>query len=117
MLDEVQILIRNGIEPAAFRVAFQSIMEQNPDITQDSIKSIEKQGEDVLLTLEVPEAANKAKIERDWDAGYQAGLKAGKTAERLASGQKFEHIAFALAEKAINVESRSEAAIPNSKSG
>ena len=113
MLDEVQILIRNGIDPAAFRTAFQNIMEQNPDVTQDAIKSIEKQGEDILLTLEVRETTDKAKIERDWDAGYQAGLKAGKTAERLASGQKFEQIAFALADKPINVESRSEVKMGN----
>jgi len=108
MLDEVQILIRNGIDPTAFRAAFQNIMEQNPEITQDSIKSIEKQGEDVLVTLTVPEQVDKAKVEQDWDKVYKAGLAAGETRARLESGQKFEEMAFALAKKTINVESRSE---------
>ncbi|MGB7248742.1 MAG: pentapeptide repeat-containing protein, partial [Phormidesmis sp.] len=108
MLDEVQILIRNGIEPAAFRAAMQSIMERNPEVTQDSIKRIEKQGTDVLLALQVPEGTDKAKVERDWDSGYQAGLTAGREAERLESAPKFEKIAFLLADKEINIQNRNE---------
>ena len=89
MLDEVQILIRNGVDPMAFRTAMQNIMEQNPEITQDSVKAVEKQDEDVLITLQVPEGTNKAKVERDWDNGYQAGLKAGRDAGLLESAREF----------------------------
>ena len=85
MLDEVQILIRGGIHPTAFRAAFQSIMQQNPDITPDAIKGYEKRGTDVMLTLQVPEGTNKAELEHAWEEGYQTGLKAGKDAERLES--------------------------------
>lgn len=77
MLDTVQILIRNGVDPQAFQAAFEQVMADNPEITRDSIQAIEKQGEDVLLTLQVPEGTDKAKVERSWDAGYQLGLEAG----------------------------------------
>lgn len=85
MLDEVQILIRNGIYPTAFRAAFQSIMQQNPIITPDAIAGYEKRGADVMLTLQVPEGTNKADLEHAWEKGYQTGLKAGRDAEKLES--------------------------------
>ena len=108
MLDDVQILIRKGIDPIAFRAAFQNIMEQHPDITENAIKGIEKQGEDVLLKLQVPEGTDKAKIERDWDSSYQAGLKAGRERERLESASKFEKFAFLLAEKPTTIYNRND---------
>lgn len=83
MLDTVQILIRNGVDPQAFQAAFDKVMAENPDITRESIQGIEKQGHDVLLTLQVPEGTDKAKVERTWDEGYQAGLKAGYTSGLL----------------------------------
>lgn len=116
MLDEVRILIRNGIDPVAFHAAMQNIMEQNPEITQASIKAYDKQGDDVLLTLQVPEGTDKAKIEQDWDSGYQAGLKAGRNAEQLRSGPKFEKLAFLLAEKSITTIQRTEVMTGNDQS-
>ncbi|MEM1281155.1 MAG: pentapeptide repeat-containing protein [Cyanobacteria bacterium P01_H01_bin.152] len=87
MLDTVQILIRNGVDPEAFRAAFEQVMADNPAITRDAIKAMEKQDKDVLLTLQVPEGTDKAQVERSWDAGYQSGLKAGYTSG-LLEGQK-----------------------------
>ncbi|MEM9089093.1 MAG: pentapeptide repeat-containing protein [Cyanobacteria bacterium P01_F01_bin.53] len=98
MLDDVQILIRNGIEPIAFRAAFQKIMAEHPTITQDAIQSIQKKGPDLLMTLQVPSSIDKAKLEQHWDEGYQAGLKAGKAAGRLESADKIEQLAFAMAQ-------------------
>jgi uncharacterized protein YjbI with pentapeptide repeats len=77
MLDTVQILIRNGVDPRAFQAAFEKVMTEHPEITRDSIQAIEKQGEDVLLTLQVPEGTDKGKVERTWDEGYQLGLREG----------------------------------------
>ncbi len=116
MLDDVQILIRQGIDPVAFRSAFQNLMKQNPEITQDSIKKIEKQGEDVLLTLQTPEGIDKAKVERSWDEGYQAGLQAGRTVEQLESGRKFEEIAFLSVGKDITIQNRNEVMTGNDQS-
>ncbi|MGB3769293.1 MAG: hypothetical protein WA947_22270 [Phormidesmis sp.] len=98
----------NGIDPIAFRVAIKNLVEQNPDITQDSIKAYEKQGKDVLLTLQVPAGKDKGKVEQDWDSGYQAGLKAGRDAAQLESGPKFEKLAFLLAEKPNTTIQRTE---------
>ncbi len=106
MLDEVQILIRNGVEPAAFRAALQNIREQNPDITQESVKAIEKQGKDVLVTLQVPEGTNKAKIEHDWDNGYQAGLEAGRDAGLLESAQEFKDFAALAIQRPITIHNQ-----------
>ncbi|MEM6426071.1 MAG: AAA family ATPase [Cyanobacteria bacterium P01_D01_bin.128] len=77
--NKLRIHISNIIDPRAFGVAFRNIMGQNPDITPDSIQSIEKQGEEVLITLEVSDHTDKAKVERDWNVGYKAGLQEGQT--------------------------------------
>ncbi|MGB3300239.1 MAG: pentapeptide repeat-containing protein, partial [Phormidesmis sp.] len=118
MLDEVQILIRNGVDPNAFRAALQNIMEQNPDITQDSVKAIEKQGEDVLVTLQVPEGTDKAKVERDWDNGYQAGLKAGRDAGLLEGAQDFKAFAALAVKRPITIhnQNRNQAMTGNDQS-
>ena len=83
MLDTVQILIRNGVDPAAFKAAFEQVMADNPAITRESVQAMEKQGDDVLLTLQVPEGTDKAQVERSWDGGYQRGLKEGYTSGLL----------------------------------
>ncbi|MEM8504113.1 MAG: pentapeptide repeat-containing protein [Cyanobacteria bacterium P01_D01_bin.1] len=116
MLDEVQILIRNGIDPIAFRTAFQQLTEKNPAITQGAIKSVTKQGEDVLITLQVPEEVDKAEVERDFDSGYQLGLKEGRTAAMLESAPKFEKLAFLLAEKDVTTIQRTEVMTGNDQS-
>ncbi|NEN96294.1 MAG: pentapeptide repeat-containing protein [Moorea sp. SIO3I7] len=74
----VQILLRNGVNPKAFRQAFQELMAENPEITGDSIQGIERKGNDVLLTLEVPEATDKGKVERQFFEVYEARLEAAK---------------------------------------
>ncbi|NEP36850.1 pentapeptide repeat-containing protein [Moorena sp. SIO3B2] len=83
IINTVQILLRNGVNPEAFRQAFQKIMADNPAITSDSIQAIEKKGNDVLLTLEVPEATDKGKFETEFLAVYEARLEAAKQAAFL----------------------------------
>lgn len=70
ILNTVQILMRNGINQEAFAAAFQQLMQENPGITRDSIQAIEKKGNDVLLTIEVPEDTNKAQIARSFETTY-----------------------------------------------
>ena len=85
IMETVQILLKNGINPEAFTVAFQKLMQEFPDITRDSIQGVEKKGDDVLLTLKVPEGTDKGKIEQTWDEFYQARLEAQLRAEQLKS--------------------------------
>jgi hypothetical protein len=81
IMNTVQILLRNGINKEAFAIAFQKLMEENPEITPDSIQGVEKKDNDVLLTLQVPEGTDKAKIERDFSEPYK--LEAQKQAALL----------------------------------
>ena len=77
--------LENGVvrTPTGFKAAFEQVMVADPDITRESVQAMEKQGEDVLLTLKVPEGNDKAQVERSWDDGYQRGLKAGYTSGLL----------------------------------
>ena len=74
VLDAMQLLIRDGINPEAFRAAFQTLMEKH-GITPENITGMEKRGNDVMLTVEVPPEANKAQIEADFHGSYQRQLE------------------------------------------
>ncbi|NEO71597.1 pentapeptide repeat-containing protein [Moorena sp. SIO3H5] len=78
VMNTVQILLRNGVNPEAFRQSFQELIAENPEITGDSIQGIERKGNDILLTLEVPESTDKGKVEREFLAVYEARLEAAK---------------------------------------
>lgn len=83
IINTVQILLRNGINSEAFHLAFQKIMEENPEITPDSIQAIEKKGNDVLVTVAVPEDINKGKFEQQFFAVYELRLAAQHQAKLL----------------------------------
>lgn len=74
IINTVQILMRNGINPEAFADAFQKLMQDNLGVTRDSIQALEKKGKDVLVTIEVPEDADKAKIAQTLDINYRNRL-------------------------------------------
>jgi hypothetical protein len=74
MINVVQVLLRRGINREAFTEAFANLMQEHPDLSFDSIQSIEKKGEDVLMTLAVPESANKEQIQRDFLNPYETKL-------------------------------------------
>lgn len=82
-LDTVQILIRNGVNPESFKAALQSLVDIHPNFSADAIRGFERKGEDVLVTLEVPEGVDKGKIERLWDEVYEARLQAATTRAEL----------------------------------
>lgn len=71
-------------------------MVENPGITQNSVKTLDRKGQDILMTLQIPESVEKSKLEHDWHSGYQAGLQAGEEAIQLER-QKFERLAFFVA--------------------
>ncbi|MEO1388935.1 MAG: pentapeptide repeat-containing protein [Cyanobacteria bacterium J06634_6] len=102
--DDVQLLIRNGANPTALRVAFQKIKENYPDLPEDAFQSFQRRGDDFLVTVKVPQSVDKGQFERDWNSGYQAGLQAGReeSAALLASAEKradgLEAIALTMAQ-------------------
>ena len=63
IMETVQILLKNGINPEAFVAAFQKLMREFPEITPDSIQAFDKKGDDILLTFNVPEGTDKGKFE------------------------------------------------------
>jgi len=71
----VHLLIRNGINREAFITAWQKLTAEYPDINPDDIQEIKKKGQDVELTLAVPEDTDKGKFERSFDSGYETTLK------------------------------------------
>mgnify|MGYP003874802365 CR=1 FL=1 len=75
IMNTVQILLRNGVNPDAFRDAFQQLMRDHPDISADSILGIEKKGRDVLLTLEVEDTADKAQIAQAFLKPYEERVR------------------------------------------
>lgn len=83
IMTTVQLLLRDGIHPEAFKAAFERLMQENSEITPDAIQAVERKGNDVLVTLIVPANADKGKIEREWDEVYQARLEAQKSAALL----------------------------------
>ncbi|WP_271251753.1 pentapeptide repeat-containing protein [Pseudanabaena sp. Chao 1811] len=74
-LNIVQLLIRNGINREAFIAAWEKLTEDYPDINPDDIQEIKKKGQDVELTVAVPEDTDKGKFERSFDSGYETKLK------------------------------------------
>lgn len=110
IVDTVQILLRNGMNAEAFQQAFQELMAKNPEITPHSIQSIERKGEDVLVTLEVPPETYKDKIEHQFKASYVARLKAQLEAEESHNKELTKIInTLASANKvSINIDNRNE---------
>ncbi len=102
IMTTVQLLLRNGMNPEAFAVAFQKLMQENPDISPDSVQAIEKKGNDVLVTLQLPKGTDKGKVEQTFDNAYQAKLEAQKNAELLESAnrhnQQLNQLALTLAQ-------------------
>lgn len=88
IMTTVQILLRDGINLEAFSAAFQELMAENPEITCDSIQSVEKKDSDVLVTLQVPVTTDKATIEKQFDDTYQARLEAQKNEALLESERR-----------------------------
>jgi uncharacterized protein YjbI with pentapeptide repeats len=72
VIEEVKLLIKNGVDPKAFQAAFQELMRLHPQITPESLTGIKRMGNDVLATLQVPAEVDKGEIERDFFAGYNA---------------------------------------------
>ncbi|MCC3423999.1 MAG: pentapeptide repeat-containing protein [Microcoleus sp. PH2017_01_SCD_O_A] len=84
MMNVVQILLRHGLEPEAFQKAWQQLMAEYPEAT---LQATERKGEDLLVTLEVPENADKSQVERWFVEAHEAKLKEQKLAGILEGQQ------------------------------
>jgi uncharacterized protein YjbI with pentapeptide repeats len=91
VIEEVKLLIKNGVDAQAFQQAFQELMRQHPQIRPESITGLKKSGNDMLVTLEVPASVDKGAVEQTFFAKYNAmllenaHLKGQLEGERLAA--------------------------------
>jgi uncharacterized protein YjbI with pentapeptide repeats len=104
-LNIVQLLIRNGINCEAFIAAWEKLTANYPDLSLDDIQEYKKKGQDVELTVSVPEDTDKGNFERNFDSGYETKLKeleAKHQAQRLEDKDRtidtIKDMFFALAE-------------------
>ncbi|MCU0570862.1 MAG: pentapeptide repeat-containing protein [Oculatellaceae cyanobacterium Prado106] len=99
MQDLVQIWIRGGVQPEAFKSALNTILSEHPDA---KVQGIETRQEDVLLTLEVPAGTDKGRVEQQWEEVYQARLTAATAIAQLEAekrrGNDIKEIALSFAE-------------------
>ncbi len=111
MMNLVEILLKNGVNREAFREAFEKLMQEHPDLNYDSIQAIEKKGEDVLLTLTVPETADKSSIQRDFLAPYETRVRQLEaTVEQLQlRSTDLKDIALALANQKTHITNQAVA--------
>jgi uncharacterized protein YjbI with pentapeptide repeats len=70
VIEEVQLLFKNGVDAKAFHQAFKALMSQHPQITQESITGTKRIGKDVLVTLQVPDSVDKGAVEQTIFAEY-----------------------------------------------
>ncbi|MBE7381067.1 MAG: pentapeptide repeat-containing protein [Leptolyngbya sp. SIO1E4] len=96
VLDEVKILIRGGVDPQAFKTAFQALMQQH-QITPNNVRGLQRKGADVLMTVAAPPDQPKPEIARTFDTAYEKALPA-TTAQALLEAErrnKQEFVEFA----------------------
>ena len=75
MINVVQVLLRDGMNRAAFAEAFQQLINEHPDISYDSIQAVERKGKDALVTLEVSETTDKAEVSRSLQSAYEEKVR------------------------------------------
>jgi len=72
LIEEVKLLIKNGVDARAFQQAFQEVMRQHPQITPESVTGLKRSGNDVLVTLQAPASVDKGAVEQTFFDKYNA---------------------------------------------
>jgi uncharacterized protein YjbI with pentapeptide repeats len=99
LIEEVKLLIKNGIDAKAFQQAFQEVMRQHPEITPQSVTGIKRNGDDVLVTLQPSAPVDKGAVEQTFFDEYNAlkldnvRLQALLEGERQRSEDRGNHAA------------------------
>jgi uncharacterized protein YjbI with pentapeptide repeats len=88
LLEEVKLLIKNGVDAKAFQQAFQEVMRQHPQITPESITGLKKSGNDVLVTLQAPAEVDKGAVEQTFFAKYNAVMLENARLKGLLDGER-----------------------------
>jgi hypothetical protein len=81
LIEEVKLLIKNGVDATAFQQAFQEVMRQHPQITPAAITGLKTSGNDILITLQAPADEDKGQAEQGRQLGHQPLVAAGAVRE------------------------------------
>jgi uncharacterized protein YjbI with pentapeptide repeats len=74
-LNILYLMIRKGINPKAFAAAFDKLIKEFPGVDFNSIKNIDKKGDDVIVGVQMPTGTDKGVVERTFDTNYQYKLQ------------------------------------------
>ncbi len=88
LLEEVKLLIKNGVDAKAFQQAFQEVTRQYPQITPELITGLKKSGNDVLVTLQAPASVDKGAVEQTFFAKYNAVMLENARLKGLLDGER-----------------------------
>jgi uncharacterized protein YjbI with pentapeptide repeats len=88
LIEEVKLLIKNGVEARAFQQAFQEVMRQHPQITPESVTGLKRTGNDVLVTLQAPASVDKGAVEQTFFAKYNAVKMENARLHGLLEGER-----------------------------
>lgn len=85
MMNVVQILLRKGINPEAFKTAWSEVMKEYPEAT---FQALEFKEEDILVTLKVTDDTDKAALGKFYSQKYKQALKRVEGKYRRQLGAK-----------------------------
>ena len=101
VLDEVRLLIRGGVDPQAFKTAFQALME-NHGIAPRDVRSISRRDGDVLIDVAIPASVAKPDVARTFDSAYEIALPAATAQALLEAERRSKQDLIQLANKSID---------------
>jgi uncharacterized protein YjbI with pentapeptide repeats len=88
LVEEVKLLIKNGIDAKAFQQAFQEVMRRHPEITPQSVTGIKRNGDDVLVTLQPSAPVDKGAVEQTFSDKYNALKLENVRLQALLEGER-----------------------------
>ena len=101
VMDEVKLLIRGGVDPQAFQIAFQALMKSH-DINPTDVRGFERKSADALIRVVVPSDQRKADIARTFDNTYEKALPESTAQALLTAEQQSRQEIIQLANKSID---------------
>jgi uncharacterized protein YjbI with pentapeptide repeats len=101
VLDEVKILIRGGVDPKAFKAAFQELMKKY-QIKPESIQTLKRKGTFDIIGIAVPPGQHKKDIAHTFDAAYEKALPASTAQALLEAERQNKQDIIALANRSID---------------
>ena len=89
-----QILIRNDDNRQALTTAFQELISKNRDIKLDNFREFKMIGDDLLVTIKLPEDSYEGVLEKDWEQRIQHATQKRTSNSRLGEDSDIPLLKF-----------------------